>query len=52
MAILKKFATATQGAVGKAPGTHTDFREVLGIREVDAITRATPDHWHAPMAIA
>jgi predicted dehydrogenase len=28
-----------------------DFRKVLEDKSVDAITIATPDHWHAPMAI-
>ena len=49
---LKKFAAGTQQAMGEAPATHRDFREVLALRDVDAITIATPDHWHTPMAIA
>lgn len=28
-----------------------DFRKVLEDKTIDAITIATPDHWHAPMAI-
>jgi predicted dehydrogenase len=34
-----------------APRTETDFRRVLEDKEVDALVIATPDHWHAPMAI-
>ena len=49
--ILKKFADATQKAMGEAPETSTDFRKVLQQKDVDAITIATPDHWHTPMAI-
>jgi predicted dehydrogenase len=49
---LKKFAAATQAAMGEAPATDQDFRNILALKEVDAITIATPDHWHAPMAIA
>ncbi len=29
-----------------------DFRRILEQKDVDAITIATPDHWHTPMAIA
>ncbi len=28
-----------------------DFRDVLADKSVDAVTMATPDHWHTPMAI-
>jgi predicted dehydrogenase len=48
---LKKFAGATQQQLGYTPAMDTDFRKVLAIREIDAITIATPDHWHTPMAI-
>jgi len=50
--ILAKFAAATEKEVGYAPATAQDFRKVLELKDVDAITIATPDHWHAPMAIA
>jgi predicted dehydrogenase len=49
--ILKKFADATQKEMGEAPATDKDFRHILEKKDVDAITIATPDHWHAPMAI-
>ena len=49
---LQKFAAATQESMGTAPATDKDFRNILALKEVDAITIATPDHWHAPMAIA
>src|SRR5215469_14235435 len=49
--ILKKFCDATQREMGEAPAADKDFRHILEKREVDAITIATPDHWHAPMAI-
>jgi predicted dehydrogenase len=49
--ILKKFADATEKEMGEAPATDKDFRHVLEKKDVDAITIATPDHWHAPMAI-
>ena len=50
--ILKKFADSTTQEMGEAPATDKDFRSILALKEVDAITIATPDHWHAPMAIA
>lgn len=51
LGILKKFAAATQQAMGEMPEAEPDFRKVLASREIDAVTIATPDHWHAPMAI-
>jgi predicted dehydrogenase len=48
---MQKFASATVREMGEAPKTDQDFRNILRDKEVDAITIATPDHWHAPMAI-
>ena len=48
---LKKFADATQQEMGEAPQAEQDFRKVLAMKDVDAVTIATPDHWHTPMAI-
>jgi predicted dehydrogenase len=50
--ILAKFAANATTEMGEAPKTEKDFRNLLALKEVDAITIATPDHWHAPMAIA
>jgi predicted dehydrogenase len=49
---LKKFTADTEREMGEAPAADKDFRNILQLKEVDAITIATPDHWHAPMAIA
>jgi predicted dehydrogenase len=50
--ILRKFADRVQQEMGETPATDKDFRRILEQKDVDAITIATPDHWHAPMAIA
>lgn len=31
--------------------TYSDFRKILERKDIDAITCATPDHWHAQIAI-
>ena len=49
--ILAKFAAATQKEVGYAPQSAQDFRRILELKDIDAVTIATPDHWHTPMAI-
>jgi predicted dehydrogenase len=49
--ILAKFAAATEKQLGYAPATEKDFRKILARKDIDCITIATPDHWHAPMAI-
>jgi predicted dehydrogenase len=48
---LDKFVKATDEATGSAPAKYKDFRRILDDKQVDAITIATPEHWHAPMAI-
>jgi predicted dehydrogenase len=49
---LKKFADRVQQEMGEAPAEEKNFRRILEQKDVDAITVATPDHWHTPMAIA
>lgn len=36
---------------GKAAKTEKDFRRLIENKDIDAITIATPEHWHAPMGI-
>jgi predicted dehydrogenase len=40
----------TQADLYKVKG-FTDYREVLALPEVDAVVIATPDHWHAEIAL-
>jgi len=49
--ILAKYAAATEKDFGVAPKADKDFRKTLEQKDVDAITIATPDHWHTPLAI-
>ena len=39
-----------QAELYKAKG-FTDYREVIGMPDVDAVIVATPDHWHAKIAL-
>jgi predicted dehydrogenase len=49
--IMSKFAGNVQKELGYAPATNQDFRKILELKDVDAITIAAPDHWHMPMAL-
>ncbi len=32
---------------GKKPQTETDFRKLIERKDIDAVSLATPNHWHA-----
>jgi predicted dehydrogenase len=49
--VLEKVTNVAQNELGYLPKAHKDFRKVLESKDVDVITIATPEHWHAPMAI-
>lgn len=41
-----------QEMIGLSPrDIHHDYKDLLARKDVDAVVIATPDHWHAPMAI-
>jgi predicted dehydrogenase len=44
--------TAKAGATYKGCAAYNDFREVIARKDIDIIVIATPDHWHAYIAIA
>ena len=41
----------TGGKMGKAPKRYLNYKELLAADDIDAVIIATPDHWHAQMAI-
>ncbi len=49
--ILKEHNIWCQENIGYVPKVEKDFRKILEDKDIDAIFIATPDHWHAPMAI-
>jgi len=49
--VLEHGAKDVETRTGKAPKTFTDFRRVLEDKSIDAISIATPNHWHALMTI-
>ena len=49
--IIAEHNTWCQENIGYVPKVEKDFRKVLEDKKVDAVFIATPEHWHAPMAI-
>jgi predicted dehydrogenase len=45
------FSKAVKENFKTEPKCLTDFRKMLESKDIDVITIATPEHWHAPMAI-
>jgi len=42
---------AVEKAGGKAPRVEKDFRRLLDDKSIDAVVNATPNHWHALVAV-
>jgi predicted dehydrogenase len=48
---VAKGISAVEKARGRKPKGATDLRRVLDDPEIDAVSIATPDHWHTPAAV-
>lgn len=53
-ALVEKIYAERAKEAGPYPGckAYGDFRELLERKDIDGVLIATPDHWHAPAAIA
>ncbi len=49
--IIEKNNKFLQEKIGYVPKVIKDFRKLLENKDLDAVFIATPEHWHAPMAI-
>lgn len=49
--IIEEHNVWCQENIGYVPKVEKDFRKILEDKNVDAVFIATPEHWHAPMAI-
>ena len=50
-AMFAKPVKAVEAATGKSPRVEKDFRRLLDDKSIDAVTIATPDHWHALLTV-
>ncbi|MBN2484946.1 MAG: Gfo/Idh/MocA family oxidoreductase [Bacteroidales bacterium] len=48
---IEKFMSFIQKIIDYKPEIIKDFRKILDNKNIDAVFIATPEHWHAPMAI-
>jgi predicted dehydrogenase len=49
--VREEQSAAVAETFGSKPTAWEDVRKILENKEIDAVAIATPDHWHAPMAI-
>lgn len=49
--VSKHRCEEAKAVIGGDVKTFTDYRKLLELKDIDAVTIATVDHWHAPCAI-
>lgn len=49
--LVNDYYTKKSGKPYDGVAVHTDYRELLLNKDIDAVLISTPDHWHAPIAI-
>jgi predicted dehydrogenase len=49
--VLDAAVKSVEDKTGKKPQAYTDYRKLLEDKSIDAISIATPNHWHALMTI-
>lgn len=51
-AIEKSYGDAQRSGSYKGCDAYLDYEQLLAREDIDAVMISTPDHWHAPMAVA
>ncbi len=49
--LLPEAVADVERLTGYRPGTETEYRKILEDKDIDAVTIATPNHWHALQTI-